>query len=356
VPLFLLLKRRVLTWWSKAPWLTLCAVLFVFYWLGFALIHWSEPPGNPIRSLPTYTYFFLVTVTTVGYGDVVPLSTVGRFTAGMIAIGGIGAAAVALGSLFSSIGNLVKRREKGFGAFAMREHIVIFGNRGAETAALIKRLIADQQSSGAEIVLCSQSTERNPFPDFIDFVRGEPTSSDVLERACVKDAAKIIIHSSTDYESICIALAVKEINHHAPIVVRANDPGKEVDIERVDRSRVVCIKAVDVAMMVREIHNPGITQVLESLLSTEGQDLRSVRVPHDVPALSFGQLAHDFRERHGAILIGMRPSGSSLNAGSILNPPFNATVHGGMFLDYISGHPVRIDWAEMRQNRSAQSQ
>jgi len=124
VPLFLLLKRRVLTWWSKAPWLTLCAVLGVLYWLGFALIHWSEPPGNPIRSLPTYTYFFLVTVTTVGYGDVVPLSTAGRFTAGMIAIGGIGAAAVALGSLFSSIGNLVKRREKGFGAFAMRNTLL----------------------------------------------------------------------------------------------------------------------------------------------------------------------------------------------------------------------------------------
>jgi len=204
--------------------------------------------------------------------------------------------------------------------------------------------------------LCSQSTERNPFPDFIEFVRGEPTGSDVLERARVKDAAKIIIHSSTDYESICIALAVKEINHHAPIVVRANDPGKEVDIERVDRSRVVCIKAVDVAMMVREIHNPGITQVLESLLSTEGQDLRSLRVPPDVPALSFGQLAHDFRERHGAILIGIRPSGNAVNAGSILNPPFNASVHGGMFLDYISRHPVKIDWTEMRQNRDAQTQ
>jgi hypothetical protein len=78
-----------------------------------------------------------------------------------------------------------------------------------------------------------------------------------MKRACVKDAGKIIIHAGTDYESVSIALAVKEINQSAPIVVKADDPGKEVDIERVDRNRVVCIKAVDVPMIVREIHNPG---------------------------------------------------------------------------------------------------
>ncbi|HKF24302.1 MAG TPA: ion channel, partial [Candidatus Angelobacter sp.] len=144
-------------------------------------MRWSEPTGNPIRSLPTYTYFFLVTITTVGYGDVVPVTWLGRLVAGGIAVGGIGAAAVALGNVFSSIGNLIKRREKGFARSGMKDHIVIFGNRGAETAALIRQLIADQQSSGMEVVLCSESTERNPFPDFISFVRGTPTSSDVME-------------------------------------------------------------------------------------------------------------------------------------------------------------------------------
>lgn len=331
-------------------------LLAVLYLAGYILMRWAEPAGNPIRSLPTYTYFFLVTVTTVGYGDVVPLSAVGRLVAGGIALGGIGAAAVALGSVFSVIGNVIKRREKGFAGLDMKEHIVIFGNRGPETAALIRQLIADQQSSGMEIVLCSENTERNPFPDLISFVRGAPTSNDVLERACVRHAAKIIIHASTDYESICIALAVKEINEQAPIVVRANDPGKEIDIERVDRNRVVCIKAVDVPMIVREIHNPGVSRVLENLLSSEGQDLRSIRVPPGARIFSFGQLAHTFRERHGAILIGIRPSGNPLNTPSILNPAFNATVEPGMFLDYISRNPIRVDWEEIQEILAEQTQ
>jgi len=347
--MFFFLRRRIQKWWSRAPWLTLGVLILALYVAGFIAMHWAEPAGAPIRSLPTYTYFFLVTITTVGYGDVVPVSSFGRLMAGTIAVGGIGAAAVTLGNVFTATVNFVKRREKGFAGFDMKEHIVIFGNRGAETAVLIRRLIADRQSSGTEIVLCSESTERNPFPDFIDFVRGEPTSADVLARACVKDAAKIIIHAGTDYESICIALAVKEINAKALIVVRANDAGKEVDIERVDRNRVVCIKAFDVPMIVREIHNPGITQVLENLLAPEGQDLRSIQVPQSAQPLTFGLLAHSFRERHGAILIGMRRAGNPLTSESILNPPFHAAVEGGMFLDYISKSPLKIDWGEIQQ-------
>ena len=177
-------------------------------------------------------------------------------------------------------------------------------------------------------MLSSQGTERNPFPDLIEFVRGEPTSNDVMTRACVKDAGKVIIHASTDYESISIALAVKEINPTAPIVVKANDPGKEVDIERVsDRKRVVCVRSIDVPMIVREIHNPGITRVFENLVSPDGQDLLSIQVP-DGSAFKFGQLAHHFREQHGAILIGMRPDGMIVTSQGILNPAFDAHRRG----------------------------
>ncbi|MEO8025760.1 MAG: ion channel [Bryobacteraceae bacterium] len=328
--------------------MTLCVLIAGLYVGGYAMMRLTEPESNPIVSLSTFTYFFVVTLTTVGYGDVAPITAGGRLTAGEIAIGGIGAAAVALGHVFNAIGNAVRRREKGLLGFAMKGHIVIFGNRGAETAALIRQLIADQQSSGTQIVLCSHSTESNPFPDFIDFVRGDPTSTDVMTRAAVAQASKVIIHASTDYESISIALAVKELNATAAIVVKANDPGKEVDIERVDRSRVVCIKANDVPMIVREIHNPGITQVFENLLSPEGQDLRSIRVP-DGMSLSFGPLAHMFRERHDAILIGIRPAGNPLTSGSVLNPPFLTMVEGGMYLDYISRHAAEIDWRTVKE-------
>jgi hypothetical protein len=109
----------------------------------------------------------------------------------------------------------------------------------------------------------------------------------------------------------------------------------------------VCVRSVDVPMMVREVHNPGITRVFESLLSPDGQDLRSVRVPEGRNFI-FGPLAHHFRERYGAILIGMRHAGELLPAAAVLNPEFDAAVQGGMFLDYIARDPVRVPWDSLQ--------
>src|SRR3974377_461657 len=105
-----LLRRRFHKLWRRAPWATLSAIIGALYVAGYIVMLLAEPATNPIRSLATYTYFFVVTVTTVGYGDVVPLTPAGRLTAGIIAVGGIGAAAVALGKVFNSIGEYVRRR------------------------------------------------------------------------------------------------------------------------------------------------------------------------------------------------------------------------------------------------------
>jgi len=88
-------------------------------------------------------------------------------------------------------------------------------------------------------------------------------------------------------------------------------------------------------------------------LSSQGQDLRCLQVPSGNHKFSFGLLAHNFREEHGAILIGMRPPGNALNSGSILNPGFHAVVEGGMFLDYISQSPINIDWVEMQRKTAS---
>src|SRR5260370_16915625 len=94
--LLTLLKRRIQKWWGKSPWLTLLAMLAILYVFGYVTLLWQEPDSSAIRSLPTYTYFFVITVTTVGFGDVVPVSTPSRLTPPLIPIRGIGAPAVPL--------------------------------------------------------------------------------------------------------------------------------------------------------------------------------------------------------------------------------------------------------------------
>src|SRR5262249_32468132 len=58
--MFLLLRRRIIRWWSRAPWATLAGLVGILYLAGYVTMRLAEPESNPIRSLPTYTYLYLL--------------------------------------------------------------------------------------------------------------------------------------------------------------------------------------------------------------------------------------------------------------------------------------------------------
>jgi voltage-gated potassium channel len=80
----LLRKRGELT--------TLAFGLAILLLLIASLVYFAEHnvPGTPFRSIPAAMWWGITTLTTVGYGDMVPATTVGRFLAGCTAVLGIG--------------------------------------------------------------------------------------------------------------------------------------------------------------------------------------------------------------------------------------------------------------------------
>lgn len=57
----------------------------------------SQHPESPIQTMPTGIYWAVVTLTTVGYGDITPITTIGRFLASVVMIIGYGVIAVPTG-------------------------------------------------------------------------------------------------------------------------------------------------------------------------------------------------------------------------------------------------------------------
>jgi voltage-gated potassium channel len=82
--------------------------------IGATALWWAEGDVQPGKfgSIPRALWWAAVTLTTIGYGDVYPVTPLGKFFAGILAIAGIGLIALPAGILAAAFSDMMQRSEK----------------------------------------------------------------------------------------------------------------------------------------------------------------------------------------------------------------------------------------------------
>ena len=95
--------------------MTVVLVLAVMLILASAMMYYAEHTAQPeaFASIPEAMWWSIITLTTVGYGDVSPVTPLGKVMAGVIAVMGIGMFALPAGILGSGFLAEIQRRNRG---------------------------------------------------------------------------------------------------------------------------------------------------------------------------------------------------------------------------------------------------
>ncbi len=315
----------------------LILVVVGIFFFGALIMPLAEPSDSALQHFGNYSWWFTVSITGTGYGDIVPVTRLGRLMAGIVMwTGYLGITMYIISKLFTIAHSEQEKRMKGLVPLNLKNHTVIFGNRGDETLKLVESLKNDKEASQEPVVLCSMLTTENPFPDEVDFVHGELTSDDVMVRACVADADRIIVHSDTDQKSIIIANAVRYHNPTATVVINLDNPDNEVHLHRIGvGNKVACVKPMNVPMIVREITNPGITRQIEGLLGNTGQEFYSLTVPSGAREQTFGELAANLLLDCQSLLYAVVPNPKA-DTEAVINPGTEFVISPGMKVSYMA--------------------
>ncbi|TFF27294.1 potassium channel protein [Jiella endophytica] len=344
MPLFSQYLRRFYVALAELTWGAILAIAiahFLASWLLLELAGESDFVSRPVD----FVYYYIVTATTVGYGDLSPQTGAGRLVSAFIVLpGAIAIFTAVLGKLLSAVSNSWRGRMKGLGNFNDRaDHDVVMGWREGATQRLLSLIVEERRSGEAPTVLIAKELEQNPLPDKIDYVRVERLADPAgLERAGAANARSIIVRGSSDDETLAAALVASATCERAHVVAYFDfDTSAEILMRQ--NPRIECVTSLSSELMVRAARDPGSSVVASLLLSAGKEDTAfSLKVPETVAPFAYDGALAALRRHHAVTLVGMARHGNV-----DLNCKEKTEIRSGDVLYYIADQrldPGRIVW------------
>lgn len=210
----------------------LLALLFISM-VGTCSVFWAYEHGvNPhIKTMGDTLWWWFVSSTTVGYGDISPVTTQGRLA---------GVVAILIGVYFytnfititaDSLHGMTNQKHLGTAAVKATDHVVIC-EYTAFADELIQNLQRYREFGAREVVILTDLVAVQPYPQH-HFVRGVPLSPVALQQANVPAAAYIFVFANArfaepDLKTLHTVSRIRKLAPQARIFVELNNPQHEL--------------------------------------------------------------------------------------------------------------------------------
>lgn len=316
----------------RISWPVLMAVLVLHLLASWSLL--ALAGEDKLTAWQSFLYFYVTTATTIGFGDLSPGSTAGRFiTALFVMPFAVATFAATLAKSSSALLAFWKRHHMGKMAYDMAGHAVLVGWRGAESNRLVELLLTDTATDDEGIVIVAAGLSEHPYPNhglvrYIDV----PSYADpgVYARASLGTAGRVLVYCPNDDQAIAATLAVGSLALACPVVAYFESaPPARLVLTHYPSIEITRPLTADI--MARAAQDPGTSALTMDMLCAGDQGMThfSLAVPEGTPHV-FATLIDAFRQQR-ANLLGYCPQGGT----PMLNPPESTPVRAGDVLYYL---------------------
>ena len=239
-------------------------------------------------SLGESIYMAVITVSTVGYGEVRPLTANGRALAVaviLLAVATLGYSATAIGAYLAE-GHLLhdfRRRRMERAIRRLRDHYIICGGGrfGREVAEEFRRSRAPFVVVEPEPDECEMSQIRDVL-----FVRGEAGNDEALQAAGVDRAAGLVSALPADDANLFVVLSARQLNPRLTIITQATEQRSVDKLRLAGADRVVSPYRIAGHGMASALLRPTVVTFLDAAhLERTGLRLEEVLVPEHSPLI-----------------------------------------------------------------------
>ena len=315
-------------------------VLLMLLLSSGTLFYWAY------EQYPLIDAFFMtiITISTVGFAVIHPLSDVGKlFTSGLImfSLGSLAWVGSSLARFIfdGELKDYLKTYRVDKKIMKLKDHTIIIGyGRNGEQAAMELRdygvdfVVIDKR----ENVISRISEDENLL-----YIRGDATREEVLSQARIENAKALIATTPNDADNVFVVLTARSMNPALKIISRASEVESITKLRRAGATNVIMPERIGGQRMAKLVTQPDVVEFLEYILLQKSDDV-------SLEEISCTQMASHFvnkalstlraKDKSGINIIGIKISGAKY----VFNPDPELTLSRGDQL-FVLGSPLQIN-------------
>jgi voltage-gated potassium channel len=274
-------------------------------------------------------YMTIITLSTVGYGEVREIGPGGRiFTVFLIVFGLfiitylVGLVAEALVAV--EIRAVLGRRKVGKRIKSLKDHYIICGY-GRIGRTICNGLIS--KSIPLIVIEKDEFVQEQLEQDNLLYLDRDATDEDTLTEAGIEMAKGLVSVVSSDAENLYICLTARGLNPRLYIVSRAEDEISERKLLRAGADKVVLPYMLGGRRMVQAIIRPTVSDFLESAVHDQSfeLDIEEITAGEGSPLIDRTLIDSGIRQEMDIIIIGIKQEDNTM----IFNPSSQTKIHRG---------------------------
>lgn len=277
-------------------------------------------------------YMTVTTISTVGFGEVFPLSPPGRVLTVVLIVIGVGAAlytaATALEiTLERFIGGESRRRRMSREIDRLDDHIIVcgFGRVGRNTWRALR-----EEDIASVVIEVDPESAADGIAAGALVVEGDATRNDVLEAAGVDRARALIACVRNDNDNLVIVLSAKSRRRDLPVIARATELEAQEKLRLAGADRVVSPQLVGAHRLAALAAEPRLDEFVDVILHGRLMELRieGIDVPTESPIAGRTLRESAIREHSGAMVLAVETHAGELQ----FNPDPDLRLRSGQMI------------------------
>ncbi len=300
---------------------------------GFILID-HYPPFDAF-------YMTLITMTTVGYGEVHPLSHAGRIFNSFLIAFGVTTIFIAIGAMTQTIierefGEAIGQRRNKRMIDKLKDHYIICGfgrvGRGAASELL---------HAGVPFVVVDSNPERVERAIFAGMlaVAADATHDETLRQVGIERARGLVAALATDADNLFVLLSAKGLNPRIYVAARAAEESAEAKMRRAGADAVFAPYSLTGHRLAQSLLRPHVVQFLDFTTKDIGMDIsiEQVRVAETSEMVGKSLQEMQLARHFGVTVMAIRRADGQM----LFNPTADAAVASGDYL-IVMGKPENL--------------